>query len=76
MISPLSALGFASRLEGIGQHVAASMVISAYERDPSERSKALRSAWITAEAKQISTFTPAEEVLSDPLLGALHPERS
>ena len=66
MISPLSALGFASRLEGIGQNVAASMVISAYERDPSERSKALRSASITAEAKQISTFTPAEEVLSDP----------
>ena len=33
---------------------------------PSEHSKALRSASITAEAKQISTFTPAEEVLSDP----------
>jgi hydrophobe/amphiphile efflux-3 (HAE3) family protein len=66
VISPLTAMDFASRLEGIGQKVAASMVISAYERDPSQRSKTVRSTWISAEAKQLSTFTPAEEVLSDP----------
>lgn len=66
VISPLSALGFSSRLEGSGQNVAASMVISAYERDPSPRSRAARSAWITAEAEQISSFTPTEEVLSNP----------
>jgi uncharacterized protein len=63
-ISPLTALGFSSTLEDHG--VAADMVISAYNRDPNPHSKAVRLAYLLAEAHQIAKFKPANEVLSNP----------
>ncbi len=65
VISPETALGFSGAL--LGAHSpATSMVISAYERDTDPTSKALRQAYLVAEGRQLSTFSPGQEVLSNP----------
>ena len=65
VISPENALGFAQAL--LGTHSpATSMVVSAYQRDTDPASKALRGAYLEAEARELSTFTPGQEVLSNP----------
>ncbi len=65
VISPETALGFSGAL--LGAHSpATSMVVSAYQRDTDPASKAVRQAYLVAEARQLSAFTPAQEVLSNP----------
>ena len=65
VISPLTALQLPSVLLG-GSNLSAQMFISAYQRDPSAHSRAIRQAYAVAEARELSAFTPAEEVMSNP----------
>ena len=64
-VSPLTALDFASKIQS-GKDLAAQMFISAYERDPSPRSRAARSAYAVAEARQLGSFSPSQRVSSNP----------
>lgn len=65
VISPVSALGFSSVLQG-GTNLTTQMFVSALERDPSAKSRAARVAYAEAEVRGLATFTPSQEVLSNP----------
>lgn len=65
VISPENALGFSAVLLGTDSPMAA-MTVSAYQRDTDPRSRAIRLKYLLAEARELSTFTPGQEVLSDP----------
>ena len=65
VVSPLTALQFSSILQR-GSDLSTQMFISAYQRDKSARSRAIRQAYAVAEARGLSQFTPAQEVMSNP----------
>jgi hydrophobe/amphiphile efflux-3 (HAE3) family protein len=65
VVSPLTALEFASRVQS-GQNLTEQMFVSAYQRDPSAPSRAVREAYAVAEARQLSAIAPSQRVLSNP----------
>jgi hydrophobe/amphiphile efflux-3 (HAE3) family protein len=65
VISPISALDLSSKLLH-GSNLVLEMSLSALTRDPNPHSKAVRQAFLLAEAKQLETFEPSQEVLSNP----------
>lgn len=65
VVSPLTALNFASTVQG-GHNLTEQMFISAYQRDRSARSRAVREAYAVAEARQLSAIPPSQRVVSNP----------
>lgn len=65
VISPLTALDFSSTLQR-GQNLTAQMFLSAYQRDPSPHSRAVRLAYATAEARLEGAIPASQRVPSNP----------
>jgi hypothetical protein len=64
-ISPTSALGFSSVLVGKNSPVA-TMAIAAMQGDTDPKSAAIKRSYLVAEARRLSGFSQAQEVLSNP----------
>ncbi|HTU38616.1 MAG TPA: MMPL family transporter [Acidimicrobiales bacterium] len=65
VISPESAFAFSSTLQE-GSELPAQMFVSAYQRDRSPRSRAIRQAYAVAEGTALAAIPPDQRVLSNP----------